>query len=196
MHDCAPGESPPRFPRPALPQGLRRRPPPWLIIATGALCAGCAGYQVGTRSLYEPTIATVYVPVFESDSYRPNLGERLTEAVVKQIELKTPYKVADSANADSILTGRIVTERKRVVVEDSFGEPRDTGTTFSVEVRWLTRSGRQIRDPATIALPADLVQFGQETNLIAEAGQSIATAHQQAVERLAEQIVAAMEVPW
>ena len=196
MHDCTPGESPSRFPRPALPQGPRRRPPPWLIIATGALCAGCAGYQVGTRSLYEPTIATVYVPVFESDSYRPNLGERLTEAVVKQIELKTPYKVADSADADSILTGRIVTERKRVVVEDSFGEPRDTGATFSVEVRWLTRSGRQIRAPAAIALPADLVQFGQETNLISEAGQSIATAHQQAVERLAEQIVAAMEVPW
>ena len=40
-----------------------------------------------------PDVSTVYVPMIESGSYRRDLGERLTEAVAKQIELKTPYKV-------------------------------------------------------------------------------------------------------
>ena len=55
------------------------------IVANCSLCslllAGCAGYQVGTDSLYAPDVATVYVPMIESDSYRRDLGERLTEAV-------------------------------------------------------------------------------------------------------------------
>src|SRR5687768_8924245 len=65
---------------------------------------GCAGYQLGQRSLYRPDIRTVHVPVVQSDSYRRYLGERLTEAVVKQIELKTPYKVVGSDSADSVLS--------------------------------------------------------------------------------------------
>ena len=47
---------------------------------------GCAGYQIGNQSLYPPEIHTVYVPMFQSNSFRRNLGERLTEAVVKEIE--------------------------------------------------------------------------------------------------------------
>ncbi|HEY6562999.1 MAG TPA: hypothetical protein VIY86_00755, partial [Pirellulaceae bacterium] len=54
---------------------------------------GCAGYYLGSPTLYRPDIATIQIPIFESDSYRRFLGERLTEAVVKQVELKTPYKV-------------------------------------------------------------------------------------------------------
>ena len=50
--------------------------------------AGCAGYQIGNQSLFPQEIHTVYVPVFKSNSFRRNLGERLTEAVVKEIEEK------------------------------------------------------------------------------------------------------------
>ena len=68
-----------------------------LHFAMLLLLSGCVGYQVGTGSLYAPDVATVYVPMIESDSYRRDLGERLTEAVVKEIELKTPYKVVEHA---------------------------------------------------------------------------------------------------
>ena len=61
----------------------------------------------------------------ESSSFRRNLGERLTEAVQKEIELKTPYKVTGDPSADSELRGRIVGEGKRVVIESRTGEPRE-----------------------------------------------------------------------
>ncbi len=59
---------------------------------------GCAGYRLGTQTLYRRDIHTVYVPVFESDSFRSQLGERLTEAVA-----------CDGAplSCDVVLTGSI-----------------------------------------------------------------------------------------
>ena len=67
---------------------------------------GCAGYQLGSQSLYPPDIHTVYVPIIESDSFRRYLGERLTEAVCKEIDEKTPYKVVGDSSADSVLTAQ------------------------------------------------------------------------------------------
>ena len=106
------------------------------LLALGCclLAGGCAGYQIGTRTLYRPDIRTVYVPMFESDSLRRNLGERLTEAVVREIELKTPYKVVHRADADSILAARIISDTKRVVAEDVNDIPRDIETDLIVQV--------------------------------------------------------------
>ncbi|OHB80792.1 MAG: hypothetical protein A2W31_09005 [Planctomycetes bacterium RBG_16_64_10] len=163
---------------------------------TLVLLGGCAGYQVGTHSLYAPNINTVYVPVFESDSFRRGLGEQLTEAVVKQIELKTPYKVVGDPNADSILTGRLVAEKKRVLVENYFDYAREIQVDFVVQVSWIDRRGDLLCQPTTIPLPANLIHFGQTATLVPEAGQSIATAHQETIGRLADQIVATMEAPW
>ena len=78
------------------------------VCESQVACALCVALPAasatngGTDSLYAADIATVYVPMIESDSYRRDLGERLTEAVVKEIELKTPYKVVSTPNADSI----------------------------------------------------------------------------------------------
>src|SRR5436853_2429354 len=104
------------------PSSIYRRLPAAFCLLPSALCLlflpGCAGgWQFGNRSLYRPDIATVHVPVVQSDSYRRNLGERLTEMIVKEIELKTPYKVVDEASADSILAVKIASESKKVLSE-------------------------------------------------------------------------------
>ena len=75
---------------------------------------GCASYQFGNATLFPPDIHTVYVPMVESKSFRPNLGEALTEAICKQIEKETPYKVVGNPNADSILTVKLIQDTKRV----------------------------------------------------------------------------------
>src|SRR4051812_20937445 len=79
--------------------------------------AGCARYRFGAASLYPPDIQTVYVPVFESNSFRRGLSEWLTEAVCKEIEAKTPYKVVGTPQADSVLTAKLVSDTKRVIIE-------------------------------------------------------------------------------
>lgn len=171
------------------------------LAATAALigctfAAGCATYGVGPRGLYPPEIRTVYVPMFESASFRRNLGERLTEAVIKEIEARTPYKVVPDSRADSILSGRIVGETKRILVESPTDEPRELEVNFEVQVSWIDRSGQMLRTPGTVIMPPELVTIGQSASAVPEVGQSVATAQQQAIDRLARRIVALMEAPW
>jgi hypothetical protein len=161
-----------------------------------ASLAGCAGYQIGNQSLYPAHIRTVYVPMFDSTSYRRNLGEQLTEAVQKEIELKTPYKVVHDPNADSILSGQIVGETKRLVVGSRTGDPRELQVNLRVQVSWIDRWGGVIRQAEPIPLPPEVTEVSASGNVIPEVGQSVAVADQQALSRLAEQIVALMETPW
>jgi len=176
------------------------RPPRGLLCLAPAvllgLLAGCAGYQIGNQSLYPNHIRTVYVPVFESTSFRRNLGEWLTEAVQKEIERITPYKVVHTPDADSILTGRIIGETKRVVVEAESGDPRELQTALNVEITWVQRDGQVIRQPQTIRLPQAMTTVSGSGNLVPELGHSVATAHQESVREIARQIVGLMEAPW
>jgi len=167
----------------------------WALVFLG-LFAGCASYRVGAGSLYAPDIATVYVPMIESDSFRPDLGERLTEAVVKEIELKTPFKVVGTPDADSILSTRLVGDTKRVTIENRNDDPRAVEMNVAAEVTWLNRRRIPLHAPSTLELPQELLPFGQTSTLIPEAGQSVVTAQQQAIQRLAQQIVSTMEEPW
>ncbi len=163
-----------------------------LILVSG----GCAGYQIGTRSLYRPDIQTVYVPMFESDSFRRNLGERLTEAVVKEIELKTPYKVVHRPDADSTLTARIVSETKRVVAEEINDIPRNIETDLAVQVNWYDQRGEHLIQDSRFPFSPVAFDVAQSADFTPEGGQSVATAHQEAIQRLAEQIVSRMESRW
>ena len=104
-------------------------PSPFLACSSLPACccyspAAWATTSSGARTLFPEGIETVYVPVFDSASYRRGLGEELTEAVVKEIEKRTPYKVVSSPGAaDTVLIGKIVSDNKAVIFETTTGDP-------------------------------------------------------------------------
>lgn len=167
-----------------------------LVTAFCALLAGCAGYQLGTGTLYRPGIRSIHVPIFESDSFRRHLGERLTEAVVKEIEAHTPYKVTSAVEADSTLTGRILRDSKKAVFENRNDEPRDILSQTEVQVIWQDRHGAIIGHPFGVPLSAAAVNIVGAADFVPESGQSVTTGQQETIERLAKQIVEQLEVPW
>jgi hypothetical protein len=134
--------------------------------------------------------------MIDSDSYRRDLGERLTEAIVKEIELKTPYKVVNTPTADSILSARLINDTRKVLVENAYDDQRFSETEIRAEVTWLNRRRLPMGPPQSIPLPPDLVAMAATSNVIPEAGFSVATSQQEAIEQLAQQIVATMESPW
>jgi Lipopolysaccharide-assembly len=160
------------------------------------LTIGCAAYHVGTQSLYAPDVTTVYLPMIESGSYRRDLGERLTEAVAKEIELKTPYKVVGTPAADSILQIRLIGDTRRTLAQNHFDDPRVSESAMYSEVSWVNRRREPIGSTRMVAMPEELVDIQATANLIPEVGQSVATSQQKAIERLAQEIVATMETPW
>jgi hypothetical protein len=49
---------------------------PAMLITVGCMCVvvllpGCAAYQLGNSSLYNPNIRTIYIPVVRNDTFRP-----------------------------------------------------------------------------------------------------------------------------
>ncbi|MDZ7617924.1 MAG: LptE family protein [Patescibacteria group bacterium] len=170
--------------------------PPLISMALLAALSGCATYQIGNQTLYPAHIETVYVPIIESASFRRNLGERLTEAVMKEIELRTPYKVTGDPNADSVLRCRLVSETKRVVIAGRSGDPTQLQVDFQVEVSWTDRRGAALRQTDCLPLPAEIASVTGNATLTPEVGQSIATAQQEAIQSIAQQIVGMMESPW
>ncbi len=165
------------------------------LLSAFCILSGCASYQFGNRTLYPADVQTVYVPMVQSESFRPALGETLTEAICKEIEAKTPYKVVGNPNADSILSAKIINDTKRVIVENKFDEQRSTDVNYQIQVTWTNRKGEVLRN-GPVPLPPTFVTLGQSAAYIPEYGQSYTTSEQQATHRLAEQIVGLMEAPW
>jgi len=181
----------------ALRMPPRLRSAHWVCLLVGLLIlGGCAGYQVGNWSLYPPDIHTVYVPMFESAPFRHGLAEWLTEAVVKTIEENTPYKVVNSPDAaDSVLTGQILSESQSVLIRNEYNDPREVQVQIVVEVRWVDRRSNQLMAGA-VPLPTELAHVQGTGLLVAEVGQSVATAEQDAIRKIAQRIVGMMETPW
>ncbi len=182
-------------------RNLTRR---WMLGALGgvgvlAATGGCAGYRVGNNTLYAPNVRTVYVPVFQCDSFRVvpgiDMGERLTEAVCKEIEKRTPFKVVGTPDADSVLTGRIVADTKRMVVESPTDQSRMVEMNIQVMVSWADRGGAVLASGA-VPLPAASVDVGQAAALVPEFGRSVVTTQQESIVKMAQQIVGLMEEPW
>ena len=170
------------------------------LIALAALVpAGCAAYRFGNNSLYAPNVRTVYVPIIQSESYRTtpgiDLGERLTEALCKEIEKRTPFKVVGDPNADSVLTARIVADTKRMVVESPTDQSRQVEMNLQVIVTWADRGGAVLAS-GQVPMPAASVDVGQAASLVPEFGRSVVSTQQEGIVKLAQQIVGLMEEPW
>ena len=167
-----------------------------VLPALLTLLNGCAGYRLGAQTMYPSHVRTVHVPIFESDSLRPELGQWLTEAVVKQIERNTDYKVVGRDHADTVLEGVLIRDTKGVGVTTVNDDPRGIEVGLYVQVRWTDNQGRLVHPEATVPLPVALSDIQEVVNQVPEVGHSTVSSQQAAIERLAEQIVAMMETPW
>src|SRR5438874_3848425 len=131
------------------------------------------GYS--TRPNYDTSIRTVRVPIFKNLTQRRGLEFDLTRAIVREIELKTPYKVvAANCDADTELTGTIISYNKNILNRNQLNEVREAETTLAVEVVWrdlrtgeiLTRPRRGETLPAAPFLPPTGIVPGMETPAI------------------------------
>jgi len=156
------------------------------MLALAAVAMLSCGYS--TRPLYNPAYRTVAVPIFDNKSFRREWEFRLTEAITKNIEARTPYKVAPRDKADTILTGEIVDDSENVLTQ-RLGTvlPRESQFTVLVNFTWKDRSGR---------LLVERKDFNRSATEIPQLGERAEDAEQLAIERLAAAIVDQMQTEW
>jgi hypothetical protein len=94
--------------------------------------------------MFQPGIRTVHVPIVKNETFRHDLGVRLSEAIVKEIDRRTPYKVTGNPNADSVLTVTVTHETKRVLSETNDDDPRALDAIITATAKWTSRSGEQL----------------------------------------------------
>lgn len=145
---------------------------------------------------YPPEVRTVHVPMFTSDDFRRGIEFQLTEAVQKQIQSRTPFRLARAEYADTVLRGHLANARKDLLVENRFDDPRALQFTLSLEVTWEdVRTGRILAEQR-IPIEPQVIPLVVQADFAPELGQSRATALDEAVQRMADQIVDLMEAPW
>jgi Lipopolysaccharide-assembly len=193
-----------------------------LLLAplAAAVLPGCAtwdghidvcGYT--TRPMYDLSIRSVRVPIFKNLTYYKGLEFQVTEAVIREIGAKTPYRVVQCAeNADTELIGTVVMVTKGVTNVNQLGENRAADTTLAVELVWRDlrpgRAGGILSLPLpgkpgdappplpAVGAPAPPVLVQVLGDFIPELGGSWSTAQKQMVDRLAVRVVSLMEKPW
>jgi hypothetical protein len=117
-----------------------------LLMLTAAATGGCDGYS--NKSMYPEDVRTIAVdiPQVGKDVYRRGLEFRLAEALVKRIELDTPYKVTKKDRADTLLESRIDEVKQRALSLNPFtGLSRDMEITITVSITWTDLRQDRVR---------------------------------------------------
>jgi hypothetical protein len=135
-------------------------------------------------------IKTVFI-YFKTNSFRRDVQQMLTEAIQKEIELRTPYKVVgDPSKADSLLSGTIMFSDKNLIVEAPTNLPRQLNASINIWVNWT-------HNPPTEVEKARLPTLISQTDyFVPEIGETTLTAFERVTYDLSKQIVDMMEQPW
>ncbi|MCL2639846.1 MAG: LPS assembly lipoprotein LptE, partial [Phycisphaerales bacterium] len=160
----------------------------FLILASGFWLLASNGCNYSTEPLYNASVQTVAV-TFTNKTFRREWEFRLQEAVDKNIETRTPYKITSTKNADTLLIGEIVDIQESVLTRRSGTIlPRETELIILVNFTWKDlRSGRVLLERK---------HFNRSATEIPQIGERIGDAEHLAIERLAHAIVDQMKKEW
>jgi hypothetical protein len=128
---------------------------------------------------------------FRSNSFRRDIEKQLTEAVEKEISLRTPYRVVGNhEKADSLLSGVITYADKNLVVEAPTNLPRGLNSTISIQANWTHNPPTEIEYRRIPTIVSETINF------FPEVGETSVSAFNHVIQSLAKQIVDMMEQPW
>ena len=165
-----------------------------IILPVLLAVAGCSsidpekGYS--SASLYDDSIDTVFVEMFDSTSFRKGIEFELTNALVQRIAANTPYHIrANRKDADSVIYGKIIDVSERVLAHQrQLDRPMQEQLIVVAEVTWKDlRSGKMLMDRQ---------RFRFSGNYSSLQNDSMTVASQEAVNKIAVEIVETMEQGW
>jgi hypothetical protein len=157
-------------------------------ILLGLLLAGCA---YTTKPPFPKDVHTVAVPIFHNESFYQGAEFDLTEALKKEIEAHSPYKVTGDATADTIIRGTLVRVTQATLTQTNTGGlPQELEVQYVVDFAWTNaRTGKTLADAKGVMAVGHYVP----TQPI---GETLATGQQQAAQLMAEKLLAMMRSDW
>jgi len=156
-----------------------------ILLILASFMASC-GYT--SRSLIDQNVQSVYVPIFDNDTFRRDLEYDLTKAIKEEILFGTQLKIVDEKHADTILTGILKDVQENVLIENPDAVTVESRVNVFVQFSWLDqRTGRILIDKQNVAASAEF---------IATRNEDIRTGEIEAFVNTARKIINLMERKW
>jgi len=160
-----------------------------MILGISALAfIGCSGYS--SESLYDNSVRSVYLQMFDNQSFQRDIEYQLTDGLAKRIEADTPYKIVSNKNkADSIIFGQITSaSTSAITTERQTGRALENEVTITAVVTWKNlKTGQMIIEKMPISASASYSQWQS---------QGFTYGSTLAANNLAKRIVEFMEKKW
>jgi len=165
-----------------------------VVFAPPALLSSCASDPAdgwSTRSSHPENYRTVAVPIFDNRTYERDISRSLTDAVVKEIQQNTPYRVTSAAKADTVLRGSIRQVSLRELSKSvATGLSEEMVMQVTVDYEWVDmRTGKPIVSRQGFSGSGTFIASRPQAEPIDLGGYN-------AVQQLASDIVASMQVDW
>lgn len=165
-----------------------------LLALLGAALVSCASDPSegwSTRSSHPETYRTVAVPMFDNRTYERDVSRLITDAVVKEIQQNTPYRVTSAAKADTVLRGSIrQVALKELSKSVATGLSEEMVMQVTVDYEWIDmRTGKPIVSRQGFTGSGVFIASRPQAEPIDLGGYN-------AVQQLASDIVASMQVDW
>ena len=156
-----------------------------ILLILASFMASC-GYT--SRSLIDQNVQSVYVPIFDNDTFRRDLEYDLTKAIKEEILFRTQLKIVDEKHADTILTGTLRDVQENVLIENPDAVTVESRVNVFVQFSWLDqRTGRILIDKQNVAASAEF---------IATRNEDVRTGETEAFVNAARKIINLMERKW
>ena len=115
-----------------------------LLLATG--CDAPSRSESGQNSVFNVDLRTIAVPVFANSTPDLKIAPNITEALIKEIQTFTPWKVTGQGQADTILRGTVTDYRLVLLSKDpTTGLANEMMVEATVSFDWVDlRTGESI----------------------------------------------------
>ena len=165
----------------------------WLAgIGLAAALAGCAsdptrGYSFA--SSYDDRVQSVAVEVFQNETFHPGLEADLTTAIIRRVQLDTPWQVTSGDAAQTTLTGVIRDVQIRRLTQDvQGGITQQASVRVTVDFTWQSNAtGRDLARRSNLTVTE---------SFLPAAGEPLEVGLTAAAEEMAGAILEAMRSVW
>lgn len=162
-----------------------------VIIVPFFILCGCTemgGYS--NESLFPHDVSSVYLEMFDNQSFRRAVEYNLSDALSKRIETETPYKIVSSSDrADTIISGQILSISDSVLTtEREIGLALEKEVQINAVVNWKNlKTGQLLIDNQPVTASASYSEYQ---------AQDFGYAATIAANKLAKKVVELMEKTW
>jgi len=154
-----------------FPQPVTSRWVAAVALAMGLAASGCGYHTAGSAVELPQNIHTIAIPAFVSHSQTFRIEQLITDAVVREFNARTQYRVIHEAkgDADAVLKATVLSASANPLAYDSqTGRAVSALITVSVQVTLTDRQGKVLfENPSYLfhdqyELSSDLPSFFQE----------------------------------